>query len=285
MFKAWVRAVVVLSCLGLLGCESLFNAPLKIAVVLDVERTWDLSTMEWAKDNINSKGGVLGVRPVELVYFQVDTNSKLNSVLRDIVDDPDIVAVIGPATGEQSINAARLFTSNDMVMLTPTSTASEIYRKFGDNDFVWRTVESDIALTEKMMLSAWASDANKVALLTTFSLYGSTFFDWFGFLAVEVGYPTDDIHVGRYGLEDTDPTTDCISPLDELLANVPDVLFAVAESPEQIGCIVQAVNNFNATNGTSVRLSFTGRGYRADVLGELGGLAEGVEGMAPMIKP
>lgn len=278
----WLRLVIVLSGLGLLGCESLFNAPLKVAVVLDIERTWDLSTMEWAKDNINSGGGVLGVRPIELVYFQANSESQLNSILREIGDDPEIVAVIGPATAEQSVDAGRRFGSSDTVMVTPTSTASELYRKFGENDFVWRTVESDIALTEKMVLSAWASNANKVGLLSTFSLYGSTFFDWFGFLAVEVGYPTDDIYLGRYGEDGSDAATDCVDPVDELLANQPDVLFAVAEKPEQIVCIVQAVNNFNATNGTNIRLSFSGQGYRSDVFAELGSLAEGVEGMAPM---
>lgn len=282
MLPQLIKVLLILMCLGMTGCENLFNAPLKIAVILDVERTWDLSTMEWAQENINSGGGILGVRPIELVYYQADSGTQLNSVLRELAEDPEIVGVIGPATAEQGVSAARRFGSSEIVMVTPTSTASEIYRKFGENDFVWRTAESDIALTEKMVLSAWASNADKVALLTTFSLYGSTFFDWFGFLAVEVGYPTADIHLARYGQDGADSATDCVAPVDEVLSNLPDVLFAVAENPEQIGCVVQAVDNFNTTQGTSIRLSFTGQGYRSDVLSELGELAEGVEGLAPM---
>ena len=270
---------------GVLGCENTFNAPLKVAVVLDIERTWDLSTLEWAKENINEDGGVLGVRPIELVYYEATSESQLNGIFREISDDPDIVGVIGPVTAEQSITAARRLANNKILMVTPTSTASEIYRKFGDNDFVWRTTESDIILTEKMILSAWATNAEKVALLTTFSLYGSTFFDWFGFFAVEVGYGTDAVKVGRYAQEGSVDGTDCVDPVADLLEGVPDILFAVAENEDQMGCIVQAVSNFNAENGTNVRLSFSGEGYRPEVLKELGSMAEGVEGLAPVPAP
>ena len=53
MLRLVSNAMVLVFALGALGCENSFSAPLKVAVILDIERTWDVSTLEWAKENIN----------------------------------------------------------------------------------------------------------------------------------------------------------------------------------------------------------------------------------------
>ncbi|MBT6492296.1 MAG: ABC transporter substrate-binding protein, partial [Deltaproteobacteria bacterium] len=197
----------------------------------------------------------------------------------------DIVAVIGPGKSEQVVEAARRFTPTEVVMVTPAATAGEIFRTYGDDDYVWRTLESDIAQTEIMILSALAADAEKVALLTNFSLYGDTFFDWFGFFAAEVGYGIDDVVVDRYG-QDGDSSPDaCAQPVNGILAGAPDILFAVPENDDQIVCMVNTVAAYNELNEPDVKLYFSSEGYRSELLTTLGDNAEGVEGVTLSAAP
>lgn len=281
----YLTIVTIVFSVGLGGCENTFNAPLKVAVIMDIGQTWDLKALEWAKNNVNDAGGILAVRPIELVYYEASSAANLSQITREISEDPEIVAVIGPGRSEQVVDAARRFTPAKMVMVTPSATAGEIFRTYGGDDYVWRTLESDIAQTEIMILFALADNAQKVALLTNFSMYGDTFFDWFGFFAAEVGYGIDDVLVDRYG-QDGDSSPDaCAQPVNDILAGVPDILFAVPENDEQIICIVNTVAAHNEVNEPDVKLYFSSEGYRSELLTTLGDKAEGVEGVTLSAAP
>lgn len=274
-------SLTLFAAVTLVGCEcgTGFNSPLKVAVVMDVGETWDLNALEWAKDNINAAGGIQGVRPISLEYYESATVNGLSQITRELVDDPSVVAIIGPGTSQQVVEAARRFSPKQKLMISPAATAGEIYRTFGDDDYIWRTTESDIAQTEIMVLSALDSGATKIGLLTHFSLYGDTFFDWFGFFAAEVGYTTDDVQVSRFGQDGGMSPQACVQPVIDILDTSPDVLFAVPETDDQIRCMVNTVAEYNSSHGSSIRLYLSSRGYRSDVLKELGELAEGVEGI------
>ncbi|MEC9465936.1 MAG: hypothetical protein VX834_09135, partial [Myxococcota bacterium] len=54
---AALLSVALVSC----NCENTLSNTLKVGVVLNVgERAYDTRALEWAKDNINASGGVMG---------------------------------------------------------------------------------------------------------------------------------------------------------------------------------------------------------------------------------
>ena len=103
---AALLSVTLASC----NCENTLSNTLKVAVVLNVgERAYDTRALEWAKDNINASGGVMGGQPIELVYYEAESAIRINALARDLADDDSILGVIGPGKSAELKAMARSF--------------------------------------------------------------------------------------------------------------------------------------------------------------------------------
>jgi ABC-type branched-subunit amino acid transport system substrate-binding protein len=89
-------ALVILGCGAWAGYTIIHaNTPVKIGVLLPMNGDVEFrEPLEWAKDTINSQGGV-GGRQVELVYKDTGTGDTLR-LAQELLDDDSVRIVIGP---------------------------------------------------------------------------------------------------------------------------------------------------------------------------------------------
>ncbi len=267
MLNSRVAAVVATVLLG--GCAS--RQPVRIGVMLPLSGPADLGlrpALEWARDAVNSAGGVAG-RPIALVYADLASTTAEEATDRFLADE-DLVAVIGPDASADVFAVADRFIAAHKLLVSPSASAGDIFRAFGGRDYVWRTVESDVAQTETMLAYVGKRGTRRVALWTDFGPYGATFFDWFGFLARELGMEV----VGIVRRQPDAP--DCSASLVEAVRNRPDVLFIATTSIDDIACLLRGM----PTHSPSTRLFFSDGARYPSLPQQLGALAEGMEGTA-----
>lgn len=267
-------ALVATLALVLGGCSS--DAPLRVGVLLPLSGSGDVGwrePLEFALDNINRSGGPAG-RPIELVYSDTATGD-LRELSARFLDDDSIVAVIGPDISSGLQEIAGRFVQTKKPLVSPSATAGDIFRAFGGLRFIWRTVESDIAQVQTMLLLGTRGGARNVALVASADTYGSTFFDWFGFFATELALDVS-------GLVSCDPSdADCGPCVSQALAAQPEVLFVASSLPSVIECIARSAR----AASPSTRLFFSDSAYYPEFIADLGELAEGLEGTAPAPDP
>ncbi len=285
--------VVLLAALLLLaGCRP----PLQIAVVGIIEPDAPYSNnprlpLGWALENIEAAGGAAG-RDLKLVEHEIlasvqNNDAGLSQVIevgRQLAEDDDIVAVLGFNYSWRLAAVADMFIRNNKVVLSPTSTSGEIYRKWKGSDFVWRVAESDVAQTQMMLVAGVQRAAKQplrtVALLTSYDTYGATFFDTFAFFAAELGLDVTDVR--RY--EQTGSSAgDCLAPLRALLEEnqPPELLYVAASYGPDVDCVVTEMGRRKAEGlpGADTELFFTDTAASNDLGARLGGLAEGLQGL------
>ncbi len=270
-----------LSLLFLLLCPSCdrtatSGTPLRIGILLPLSGEEDLGwkpVLDWAASDINDAGGIDGKR-IELVYEDTSIDG-ISPAANRLLQDDTIAAFIGGQTTTDLMTVASRFVRNQRVLISPSATSEEVFNAWGGKDFIWRTVESDIAQLEAMLALAKSEGALTGALLTSWDDYGATFFNWFGFLAFESGLEI-------LGLERYDATSvDCAPILDDLLAQTPDVLFAVALRTDMISCILRYTRSISP--GT--RIIFSDGACHRDVLDAIGDNASGMEGLVASENP
>lgn len=249
------------------------NTPVRIGVLLPM--TGDVEyrePLEWAKETINSQGGVAG-RPVELVYK--DTGSGDTARLaRELLDDNSIRIVIGPQNSDDVYALAPAFIAKKKVLISPTATSGDILRAYGKNGYVWRTVQGDVSQVKVILTILKGKGAFKVALLAENSSYGQTFYDWTGFFANEYGIDVPFIRqfdAGSPALE---------GDVADALETNPDYIVAVAW-PEDAATIKRAIDR----SGKSTKLFLTDAGAQQSLIQTLGTAAEGLEGTSPTADP
>lgn len=157
-------------------------------------------------------------------------------------------------------------------IISPSATSGETSVLSGKS-YVWRTVQSDVAQAKTMLLLAKRSGAEKIGLITSSDAYGTTFFDWIGFFATEVGLEVT-------GLIRTSGTGPCDPFVAQVLEPKPDVLFVVPSQSDEALCIARAARALSP----ATRL-FSDAGVFPDFIQALGPLAEGIEGTAPAPDP
>jgi len=247
------------------------NEPLRIGVLLPLSGSEDMGwrePLDFAVENVNLAGGVAG-RSIELVYVDTAVHD-LNAAAQDMAEDPEIMAVIGPDTSSKAFELAPIFINAQKPMITPSATSVEIFRAFGGQRYIWRTVESDIAQVKTMLLIAKQDGIKKVALITSTDKYGTTFFDWFGFFATELGMEVTAI-------ESFDQSVlECEENVKMALAGLPEALLVVPSHPANAVCIVRSAK----VNAPGTRLIFSDAGQYPQIISELGSDAEGLDGVA-----
>jgi hypothetical protein len=287
---SWLAGLTAATLLA--GCKP----PIQIAVVGIIDPAGQYSNnprlpLGWALENIEAAGGIDG-RQVELVEHELPASvlendagsSQVIELANDLAQDDDVVAVLGFNYSWRLASVADLFIHESKVVMSPTSTSGEIYRKWKGSDSIWRVAESDVAQAQ-MMLVAGVQKLRKhplktVALLTSHDTYGTTFFDTFAFFAAELGLGVTDVR--RYDQTDGDSGA-CLAPLAGILDEhtPPQLLYVAATFGSEVDCVVTEMNRRRHAGepGADTDLFFTDTAASNDLGTRLGELAEGLEGL------
>lgn len=256
--------------LALVACEPA-DGPVRIGVMLPLSGP---SAVGWreslnvAIENVDRAGGPAG-RSVELVYKDLATVD-LAAAAGSFLEDPSIVAVIGPDTSAGLMTVAPDFIRAHKPIVSPSATSGDVFRALGGRAYVWRTVQSDVAQADAMLAVAARRSARSIALIYADDTYGATFFDWVGFLGTEDGLEVRALVPHLPGM---DPAT----TVGLALGTAPDVLLVVPGSPEDAVALVRAAR----LSSPDTNLVLSDLGAIPALIDGLGGLAEGVEGTAP----
>ncbi len=268
-----LRLVTVAAVVGGLcsGCSSTQSGPIRIGVMLPLsgpDAVGYQAPLEWAKENVNAAGGVNG-RPIELVYR--DTGREpVDAVVHSMVDDDSIAAAIGPANSEDARRVVSTFINAQKVVVTPAATSADLFRAFSAYrpQYFWRPVESDIAQVRTLLTMAAQGGPKSVALVTGDNEYGNTFYNWFGFLATELGLQVTAVVPYHQGAQP------CQGEIDQALASNPAVLVAVPDDAEQAICMAKEWR----AHGGGPRLLFPDSAQDPSLVQSLGPEADGIEG-------
>jgi len=91
---------------------------------------------ELAVEDLNQQGGILGEYRVELIALDDKADPKeAVSVAQELSANKDIIAVVGHLNSGCSIPASNVYHDNELVMITPISTADELTQQGFDNIF------------------------------------------------------------------------------------------------------------------------------------------------------
>jgi len=250
------------------------NTPVKIGVLLALTGG-DVNfkePLDWAKDTINSEGGING-RPVELVYKDTATGD-VTEKAQELLDDDSIRIVIGPENSDDVYALAPAFIAKKKVLISPTATSGDILRAFGKNGYVWRTVQGDAAQVKVILAILKGKGATKIALLAENSTYGETFYDWTGFFATEYGIDVPFIRQFEPGSSTLD------ADVADALKTNPDYIVAAA-FPGDAATIKRAIDR----SGSRTKLFLTDAAAQPVLIQTLGTAAEGLEGTNPTADP
>ncbi len=186
-----------------------------------------LPELDVAVDRINAAGGIGGQAPLALRRIAIDgLDGSAVDVARTLVDDPEVVAIIGPGRPDAVLDVATAVVDGGKPFLTGSATSGELQRAFSGSPFVWRTKTSDIGQMEFILRRASNQGVERIGLLTGLGASGQSFFNWFGFYATNLGFDADDVYLAAY-TEDVRPE----SLLPDMLDADLDMLVIAPERP------------------------------------------------------
>lgn len=114
----------------------------------------------------------------------------IEETVTDLLDRKDVHALIGPNSSEHVKTAMMLAqaTRNTHKPLLTNASSEDLIRMFSSKSIgnLWAMSESDITQCELLLTIAAKEGGQHVALLARDDAYGSTFLNWFGFIAKEL---------------------------------------------------------------------------------------------------
>ncbi|MDO9540281.1 MAG: C13 family peptidase [Methanocalculus sp.] len=261
--------ILLLLLIGALSYLSWQSAqPYRIGVLLPASGDDDsdyYDTLDWAVEGLNREG--VG-RRVELV--PVDTAEvPLQIASKQLIDDPTIRVVIGPAASDEAFLIAPDFIKAKKLLITPSATSGDLLRMFSRFGYIWRTTTGDRAQTRIIMTILKERGVRSAALLYEESTYGKTFRDWAAFYAIESEIElTSAVPFERGGDLREAVAAACL--LD------PEYIIVVARGSDAALAL-----RIMEEEGCSTRLIFTDAVRTDTFLEAAGDLAEGAEGISP----
>lgn len=133
-----------------------------------------LKAAELAMEHINQAGGI-GNIPLKLYPIDSATNGTIAAQrVRELLDQhPDIQALIGPSSSQESLQVLEVMKSRQKPMISPAST-SATFTTLDDGGYFFRTVPSDAF--QGQILAAKIRDFNfkKIGLLYVNNAYGQS---------------------------------------------------------------------------------------------------------------
>lgn len=233
--------------------------------------------LAWALSHVQAAGGIDGAQLVieEVPIDPAADVSEHQALIERLVQDDAYLAVIGPGNSDTLWATADQLVRAKKPVVSFNSTAADLLRAYGGSGVVWRTRESDIGQTELLVRYARQSGAKRLALVTTLTTAGQTFFSWFGFFARDLGYTNDQVQIAAI-----EPGASCEAAMQRVLLGAPDVIFFAGGHPGEYQCAAQQTQP--AQTVRTPRLFFADTGLSTtEVLRALGPQSEGVEGFSP----
>ena len=126
--------------------------PFKIAVVVPATTNPNVAQeilrgVASAQTQINQQGGING-RKLMVIVVNDDNQPQISKeVARELVKNPDIIAVVGHNASDASLAAAPIYEKGGLVMISPTSLANNLS---GAGNYIFRLVASNGKITEKL---------------------------------------------------------------------------------------------------------------------------------------
>ncbi len=206
---------------------------------------------------------------VELTFEYYDENTAdLEQLAADIAARKDVYAVIGGLYSDHAHTLASRLCFQDITLFT-LATTEELVRAYASSGNLWAMTETDITQCEVLLSKVVNYGGRSVALIAEADApYGKTFVDWFAFQAEELG-----LEVKGLCLYEEGKVGDAAEEAAALNADY------VICAPSRIDAIADILATFRRVSDTS-HLLFSDIGYGANVLRQLGSLAEGMEGVA-----
>src|SRR5262249_55677508 len=131
-------------------------------------------------DEVNADGGLLKGQKLQTIL--ADTKGSSSGGVKaatKLVKEDNVVAIVGANTSVSTIAAAHDVTvPNGVPMISPMATATVI-TTLEDNDFVFRTVPSDVYVGWMLAKLAYGQQLTQVALTYVDSDYGAGMQDTF----------------------------------------------------------------------------------------------------------
>ncbi len=248
------------------------SQPYRVGVLLPASGDSNMDfylTLHRTVDELNREG--IG-RPVEL--FSYDTSMiPLRQAADELIVNPDIRVVIGPATSDEIFSLAPDFIRAKKLLITPSATAGDLSRMFGKYGYIWRTAQGDRIQTRLIMDILSGQGSRNVSLLYENSTYGTTFYEWAGYYAIETGITITN-------LVPFTPGTEYTPAVMAACADDPDSVIVVARGSDA-AAILEIMGNLNLTP----RPFFTDAARTATFPAYAGPDAEGMEGVSPTGDP
>ena len=258
-----------------LSCTQRESELLKIGVLLPLtgpEAVDSNEVLDWATEMVNVDGGIKG-RRIELVYK--DTNkSDVVKLAQEFIDDRSIRIVIGPGSSSEVYDIAPMFIKNKKLLISPLSTAGDVFRAFGGKKFFWRTSQSDIAQIRTILNLLNTRDVKRISLIYEDSAYGKTFSDWTGFFSIELGI--DLLNLVKF----TAGQNNFLGVVQQALVAEPEYIVCAAFSNDAVK-IKKELDNIDSP----VKLFFTDAAETPYLIEELGEAAGGLELVTPAADP
>ncbi|MGL4853495.1 MAG: C13 family peptidase [Phocaeicola sp.] len=194
MREVLVRGVLVLGVLVLMGaCRSENptvggvvdeSTVVKIGVILPREGGKYNEVMTWVQEQVvqASKGEI---RP-EFIWVD-ESKGEVRSAAMELMLRTDVACLIG-CEGEENTRTVATVCHQNRKPLFTFSTAIEVIRQFGNEQFVWGLCESDVTQSEVLLALAAMQGHESVTLLAQRGHpYTQVFLDWYEFQAAELG--------------------------------------------------------------------------------------------------
>ncbi len=248
------------------GIESLQADQYRIGVLLPAsgDSAMDFyETLHWTVAGLEKEG----VGSIELV--SIDTSTvPIGDAAKEMLADPDIRVVIGPATSEEVFQIAPDFIAAKKLLITPSATSGEIADLFGESGYVWRTTGGDRIQIQLIMDLVAERGAESVALLYENNTYGRTFADWSLYYAREYG-------ISHAGSVPFSGEREISSLLNLIISKKPDYLIVAARAS-----FAAEIARLVKTQNSSVKVLYTDAA-RSETFLTTGEYAEGAEGLSP----
>jgi ABC-type branched-subunit amino acid transport system substrate-binding protein len=224
--------------------------------------------LNWAVNNINMGGGIDNHK-IELVYKDSYTKD-VKELAQEFIRDSSIKIVIGPGSSADVYRVAPMFIKNKKILISPFSTAGDVFRAFSGNRYFWRTVQGDVAQIRTILHELSLRNVTKASLLCEDSTYGKTFSDWAGFFSLELGIELLNVVKFEAGSKNTSEA------INQALEGNPEYIITAAFPGDAVN-----IKRELDKSGSQAKLFFTDAAESPYVIDELGEAADGLEGATP----
>lgn len=146
------ETLIYLNNARLVGDRQQGDRTLKIAVSVPIGSNLNVTQemlrgVAQAQDEVNRAGGINGAGlQVEIVNDE-NNPAIAKQVATALVDDPQVLAVVGHNTSDASLAAASIYQPGQLVMITPTSSANQLA---GFGNYIFRTIPTTRFLAEPL---------------------------------------------------------------------------------------------------------------------------------------